>query len=205
MNKFYLSTPGERAVGIIFSLVMSAVMIGLLFALRGDIVIFLMTAAGVVLVIGILALYVMNVAKAACIPDLENRRLRVEGFQKREIDLSKVTSLATIPVKSGHVETRSLAFADSEGNVVAVVPTYFTSKRGVLAEPMAKELAQVLNLDFVANVPAWEYDEEARKAHDIEVAQQEKEEAAARREAKKAMRVAKIRKQMDQIRNEKKS
>lgn len=205
MKRFYLSTSAERTMGIIFSLVMSVVMIVLLVALRDNLTILIMTAGGVVLIIGILVLYVLNVTKAACIPDLENRTLRVTGFHDRVIDLSKVTCLATIPVKSGHVESRSLAFADSEGNMVAVVPTYFTSKRGVLAEPMAKELAQVLNLEFVANVPAWEYDEEARKAHEIEVAQQEKEEAKARKEAKKALREAKIRKQMEEIRNEKKS
>ena len=137
--------------------------------------------------------------------DKENNILRVTGFQERTIDLSKVASLQTITVKSGHVESRSLAFADAEGGVVAIVPTYFTSKRGVLAEPMAMELAKELNLEFIANVPAWEYDEEARKAHEIEVEKQEKEDAQRRKEAKKAMREAKIRKKMEEIRNEKKS
>ncbi|MBQ1937706.1 MAG: hypothetical protein II364_01935 [Bacteroidales bacterium] len=205
MKRFYLSTPAERAKGIFFSIVMSIVMIALLVALRDNLTILIMTVVGVALVIGILVLYILNVSKAACIPDPENRTLRVTGFRERVIDLSRAACLETITVKSGHVESRSLAFTDAEGGVVAIVPTYFTSKRGVLAEPMAMELAQVLNLEFNANVPAWEYDEEARKAHEIEVAQQEKAEAAARKEAKKALRVAKIRKQMEEIRNEKKS
>ena len=94
-------------------------------------------------------------------------------------------------------------FTDAEGKVVAIIPTYFTSKRGVESEPMAKELAQALNVHFKANVPAWEYDEEARKIHDEEVARQEKENNKARREARKAARVAKIRKKMQENNNEK--
>ena len=198
MKKFQLSTPSERAVGITYSLIMSAVLLLLLYALRGNLAIFLLTAVGVLLLVAILAMYVLNVSKAACVADPENHTLQVVGLHPRTIDLSTAAYLETITVKSGHIESRSLAFSDAEGRAVAIVPTYFTSKRGVLAEPMAKELAQVLNLEFIANVPLWEYDEEARKAHDIEVAQQEKEEAKARREARKAMRVAKLRRKYNQ-------
>ena len=204
MKKFHLSTPSERIAGISYSLIMVVVLIALLVALRNNLAILLLTAAGVVLIIGILGMYVMNVTKAACIPDLENGVLRITGVRERTIDLSQVACLETITVKSGHVEGRSLAFTDSEGHVVAIVPTYFTSKRGVLAEPMAKELARELNVEFRANVPAWEYDEEARKIHEIEVAQQEKEEAKARRKGRQALREAKIRQKMQEIRNEKK-
>lgn len=203
MKKFYLSTPAERTVGIIYSVIMSAVLVLLIFALRNDLTIMLLTAAGVVLVVGVLVLYVLNVSKAACIPDAENKTLRVEGFQERNIDLSNAVCLQTVTVKSGHVEGRKLVFTDAEGNVVATVPTYFTSKRGILAEPMAKELAAALGLEFLANVPEWEYDEEAAKAHDLEVAQQEKEEAKARKEARQKAKEAKIRKKMEQIRKEK--
>lgn len=205
MKKYPLSTPAERTAGIIFSLIMTAVLAVLLYALRSDLTILLLTAAGVVLVVSILALYVLNVTKAACVYDPATNTLKVLGFQERIIDLSKVTCLQTVTVKSGHVESRSLAFTDAEGAVVAVVPTYFTSKRGVLAEPMAKGMAAELGLEFQTNVPAWEYDEEARKAHEIEVALQEKEDAKARKEARKALREAKIRKKMEEIRNEKKS
>lgn len=204
MKKFYLSTPAERTTGIIYSVVMSAVLVALIFALRNDLTVMLLTAAGVVLVVGILVLYVFNVSKAACIPDVENKILRVEGFQERTIDLSKAVCLQTLTVKSGHVESRKLAFTDAEGEIVATVPTYFTSNRGVLAEPMAKELAEVLGLEFVQNVPAWEYDEEARKAHDVEVAQQEKEDAKARREMRRKAREAKYRQKINEIRKEKK-
>lgn len=204
MKKFHLSTPAERTVGIIYSVIMSAVLVVLLFALREDVTMLLLTGAGAVLIVGILALYVLNVSKAACIPDVENKTLLVEGFQQRTLDLSKAVCLQTVTVKSGHVESRKLVFTDAEGEVVATVPTYFTSKRGVLAEPMAKELAAELGLEFLANVPQWEYDEEARKAHDIEVAQQEKEEAQARKELRKKAREAKYRQKINEIRKEKK-
>lgn len=203
MKKFYLSTPTERTTGIIFSLIMCAALILLLSVIHTSFTVFLLTAICVVMVVGILLLYVLNVAKAACIPDPEKKILTVYGVRERTIDLSQAVQLETIPVKSGQVESRSLAFTDAEGKVVAIIPTYFTSKRGVQSEPMAKELAQVLNLKFKANVPLWEYDEEARKIHDEEVAKQAKEDAKARREGRKAARVAKIRKKMDENRKEK--
>lgn len=200
MKKFYLSTPTERTTGIIFSLIMCAALILLLSVIHTSFTVFLLTAICVVMVVGILLLYVLNVAKAACIPDPEKKILTVYGVRERTIDLSQAVQLETIPVKSGQVESRSLAFTDAEGKVVSIIPTYFTSRRGVQSEPMAKELAQALNLKFKANVPLWEYDEEARKIHDEEVAKQAKADAKARREGRKAARVAKIRKKMDENR-----
>ena len=204
MKKYPLSTTAERITGILFSVITIAVLAVLLYALKDDLTVLLLTAAGVVVVIGILVLYVLNVSKAACVADPENKTLRVLGFQERTIDLTKVACLETITVKSGHVESRSLAFSDAEGNIIAIVPTYFTSKRGVLAEPMAKEMAQDLGLEFHANVPAWEYDEEAMKIHEQEVAEQEKADAKARKAARQKAKEAKIRQKMQEIRNEKK-
>ena len=200
MKKFYLSTPTERTTGIIFYMIMCAALILLLSVIHTSFTVFLLTAICVVMVVGILLLYVLNVAKAACIPDPEKMILTVYGVRDRTIDLSQAVQLETIPVKSGQVESRSLAFTDAEGKVVSIIPTYFTSRRGVQSEPMAKELAQALNLKFKANVPCWEYDEEARKIHDEEVAKQAKADAKARREGRKAARVAKIRKKMDENR-----
>lgn len=200
MKKYYLSTPKERATGIAFSLIMIAVLILMLFVVRNNTTVLLLTGICVLMVCSVLVIYVLNVSKAACIPDLENHVLRIQGVRERTIDLDKVVQLETIPVKSGQVESRSLAFRDEDGKVVAIVPTYFTSRRGVQSEPMAKELAQACNLKFQANVPLWEYDEEARKIHDQEVAEQAKADAKARRERKKNARVAKIRKKMEENR-----
>jgi hypothetical protein len=198
MKKYPLSTKAERIAGIAFSILAIAVLGLLLYALRSDLTILLLTSVGVVFVVVVLVLYMMNVTKAVIVYDPEGRTLKVQGFRERTIDLNKVACLQTLTVKSGHVESRSLAFSDAEGNMVAVVPTYFTSKRGVAAEPMAKAMAADLGIDFQANVPEWEYDEEARKAHEIEVAKQEKEDAKKRREAKAALRVAKLRKKYGQ-------
>ena len=198
MKKYPLSTKAERIAGIAFSILTIAVLGLLLYALRSDLTILLLTSVGVAFVVVVLVLYMMNVTKAVIVYDPEGRTLKVQGFRERTIDLNKVACLQTLTVKSGHVESRSLAFSDAEGNMVAVVPTYFTSKRGVAAEPMAKTMAADLGIDFQANVPEWEYDEEARKAHEIEVAKQEKEDAKKRREAKGALRVAKLRKKYGQ-------
>lgn len=203
MKKYPLSTAAERTAGIAFSVIMIAVLAALLYALRNDVTMLLLAGIGVVLVGAALILYVLNVSKAVCVHDTANNTLKVLGFRERTIDLSKVACMQTIPVKTGQVESRSLAFTDAEGAVVAIVPTYFTSKRGVLAEPMAKEMAADLGLEFQSTVPVWEYDEEARKVHDIEVAQQEKADAKARREGKKKLMEAKIRQKMKENQTEK--
>jgi hypothetical protein len=197
MKKYPLSTTAERTAGIVFSVIMIAVLGLLLYALRGNLTILLMMSVGVLLMVVVLFLYVLNVTKAAIVHDPDAGVLRVLGFRERTIDLKQVTCLQTITVKSGHVESRSLAFSGAEGAVVAIVPTYFTSNRGMAAEPMAKAMAADLGIEFQANVPEWEYDEEARKAHDIEVAQQQKEDAKKRRQAKAAYRAAKLRKRMN--------
>ena len=203
MKKYPLSTAAERTAGIVFSVIMAAVLGFLLYVLRTNLPILLITGAGVILVAVILLLYVVNVTKAAVIHDPSSRQLKVQGFRDRTIDLDQVACLQTITVKSGHVESRSLAFSDAEGNVIAIVPTYFTSNRGMRAAPMAKEMAADLGIEFQANVPEWEYDEEARKAHDIEVAQQQKEDAKKRRQAKAALRAAKLRRRMNENQKDK--
>ena len=67
MKKYQLSTAAERTAGILFSVIMIAVLIVLLFALKDNLTVLLLTASGVVLVVGILVLYVLNVSKAACV------------------------------------------------------------------------------------------------------------------------------------------
>ena len=196
MKKYPLSTAAERVTGITFSVIMIAALGLLLYVLREDPATLLLSAVGVLLVTVVLVLYVLNVAKAACIHDPATNTLRVLGFRERTIDLNTVTCLQTITVRSGNVESRSLAFSNAEDAIVAVVPTYFTSKRGVMAEPMAKEMAMDLGLEFQANVPEWEYDEEARKEHEKEVALQEKLERKERSKARGKWLIQKYRKRM---------
>lgn len=199
MKKFYLSTQAERTAGIAFSAVMIVAMAAMLLLLKDNMTMLLLTAAGVALVSAGLVYYCLSVVKAAVVAVPEEKKLQVEGIRSYTLDLTNAACLETITVKNSQSVTRALAFTDAEGNVVGVVPTMFTSKQGVQAEPMAIELAQVLGLEFKANVPRWEYDEEARKVHEEEVARQQKEEAKARKEAKKKLRIAKAqsRKQME--------
>lgn len=202
MKKYPLSTAAERTAGILFSVLSIALAALLLYYLRDNMMVLVMSGILVSIVVFVLLLYVFNVTKAVIVHNPKENVLRVKGFQERVIDLNKVTMLQTITVKSGHVEGRSLAFSDAEGEVVAIVPTYFTSNRGMGAEPMAKKMAADLGIEFLANVPEWEYDKEARKAHDIEVAKQQKEDSKKRRAAKVAYRQAKMKKRIENVRKE---
>lgn len=192
MKEFRLSTALERTLGIVFSVIAVACMAVLLYALRTDVLILCMTAVGVLLVSVCLGFYVIGVAKAACVADSQEKKLHVKGLRNYSVDLSEAVLLETIPVKQGHSTTRALFFSGAEGQIVATVPTFFTSRQGILADPMAKELAAALGLEFRANVPEWYYDKEKRIEHDKQVAQQEKEEAKRRKENKIKAKRAKL-------------
>lgn len=191
MKTFPLSTPAERTAGVAFSVVISAVMLVLLWALRGQTGLLICTAIGVFLVIALLIVYVVSVLKAVCIPHPEEKTLEVRGLPNRTIDLSTATTLETIGVKNGQSEGRMLVFSDAEGNIVAKVRTYFTSQRGVMAEPMSIELAKALGLQHYANVQPWEYDPEKRKEHEKQVAEEEKIASKERAKARKELWVKK--------------
>ena len=64
MKTYRLSTNIERIAGICFSVVITAALIILLYALRGDITILIMTAIGSFLLIAALVYYVISVTKA---------------------------------------------------------------------------------------------------------------------------------------------
>ena len=94
----------------------------------------------------------------------------------------------TFARKNGHTTSRVSVFSDVQENIIATIPTHFTSKQGALADPLAKEMAEALGIDFQANVPAWHYDKEAYKQYQLEEAQREKEE----REERKKLRAKKL-------------
>ena len=204
MKKIYLSSLKERVMGLISSVIIIAAMAVLVFVLEGDLAVRILTALAVVCLSAVMLYSVINLQLAAVIPDAPNKKLHVKGIRSYTLDLSDAATLETISVKSGQVKGRSLLIRDGAGKAIGVIPTCFTTNQSIMAEPMAMELAKDLGLEFKANVPAWEYDKEAMKIHEAEVEQQEREEAKARKEAKKKLREAKIRKQMDDIRNEKK-
>ena len=184
MKTYSLSDPKERLGGILFSIVITIAMIAMLVALRHDIVILLMALLASALLIFFLGLYALNVTKAACIYDPETKTMEVKGLSNYTLDLSEAVMLETFPIRAGHASYRMLVFTNAEGGLVGKIPTMFTSRQGIMTEPFAKAMAEDLGLQFRANVPVWEYDEEARKEHEKEVAIQEKEERKARSKAR---------------------
>lgn len=196
MKVYSLSDPKERMGGICFSAVMCVVMVALVIALRSDILIMLMTLLAAALLIFFLVLYMVNVTKSACVYHPDTRIMEVKGLRSYEVDLSQATTLQTISMKAGHAAFRTLVFTDDEENIIARVPTMFTSRQGILAEPFAKAMAEDMGLKFQANVPIWEYDEEARKEHEKEVALQEKLERKERSKARGKWLIQKYRKRM---------
>ena len=112
--------------------------------------------------------------KAVCVIDMTTRIMEVRGLANYTVDLSTATLLQTIPQKGAQATIRVLVFTDAEDQIVAKVPTMFSFKSGIQAEPMAKEMAKDLGIDFKQNVPEWEYDKEKYKEHEKEVAEQQK-------------------------------
>ena len=184
MKTFRLSSDKERISSLVFCFAAVVVFLLLLFALRREPAILILAAIGVVILSAVLGIYAYIVVRAVCIPDAQAKKLHVKGLRDYTLDLSEAATLETVGIKNAHTMTRALIFRDAEGKVVGSVPTLFTSRQGVLAEPMAIELAQALNLSFIANLNPWDYDENARIEHEKQVAIEEKEAAKKRREAK---------------------
>jgi hypothetical protein len=183
MKEFQLSSPKERTAGIVFSAVISVCFLALLVILWGNWTMFAFCILGSILLIGLLGFYVLSITRAKCIWDPEKKTLEVRGFPSYTLDLSNAVLLQTVARRSGQIVGRVMIFSDAEEQTLAAVPTLFTSKQGVLAEPMARELAAAMGIEFKQNVPEWEFDKEAFQQHLKEVNEQEKAEAKARRQA----------------------
>ena len=184
MKEFRLSTSADRVTGISIAAA-TIVCLGLLVSsLRDQLGLMILCGLFGLLIAVLLVCYVVNVLRAACIVDMENQSMEVRGTVNFTVDISKVVSMRTAANRMGHTVTRVLVFTDAEDQTVAVVPTLFLSRQGVQAEPMAKEMAKELGIEFVDTVPLWEYDEEAGKQHRKEVAEQQKREVKERRKAR---------------------
>ena len=195
MKVFRLSTPVERVAGISFVAVTLAAFGLLLYALRSQTGLLITCGLAILLISAMLVIYVINVMKAACIVDTANKTMEVRGLTNYTVDLSNVTLLQTLPRKGAQATIRVLVFTDAEDQVIAKVPTMFSFKSGVQAEPMAKEMAKELGIAFKQNVPEWEYNKEKYKEHAKELAQQQKKEAQERRQKRIEMRINKRKKQ----------
>ena len=191
MKKFVLSDPKERMAGIAFTLVITAAFLALLYAVRGNLGLLIFCSLSVGLLVALLVFYIISVSKAVAVWDPETKILEVQGFPSFRTDLSGAVLMQTMARKSGQVTNRVIIFSDAEERIITTIPTYFTSKQGIMAEPFAKAMAQEMGIPFQQNVPEWEYDKEKYQQHIKEVDAQEKAEAKARREAKMKHRIEK--------------
>ena len=194
MKEFRLSTPLERIASVSFVAVILAAFGLLLYALRNQIGLMIVCSLGVALISVLLIVYVINVTKAACIVNLEEKTMTVRGVKEYTVDLSEAVLLQTIARKGGQATIRVLIFSDAEEKIIASIPTMFSFKQGIQAEPMAKEMAAVLGIDFQQNVPEWQYDKEKYKEHLKEEAEREKKEAKERRKNRMAYLIKKYKK-----------
>ena len=196
MKEYRLSTPNERLAGISFSVVMIIAFGILTYVLRKQIGLMLFCGLGMLLIGGMLVYYVISVVKAVCIVDNENKMIKVRGVVDYTVDVSKATMLQTLAKKNGQMFIRVLVFTDEDYNVVASIPTMFTHRQGIMADPMAKEMAADLGIAFQQNVPDWELDKKKYQEHQKEVAEQERREAKERREKRMKLRIEKRKNKM---------
>lgn len=191
MKEFRLSTPGERAAGISFS-VCAIVCFGiLLYALRSNTALMIVCGLGALLISALLVYYIISAVKGVCIVDREAKTVEVKGATHYTVDVSKAVLLQTLPRKNGQTTIRVLVFSDAEEQIVATIPTMFTYRQGILADPMAKDMAKELGIGFKQNVQDWELDKKKYQEHQKEVAEQERREAKEKRQKRMEMRIQK--------------
>ena len=191
MKEFRLSTPGERLGSIVFSVFVILGMGGLLLLLRENIGLLIACGIATALLTLLLGVYIYNVVRTVCIVDPEKKQLTYKGVGGKVYDLTNAVQLQTLSKRNGQTSIRTLVFSDEEDMIVAVVPTMFTYRQGMMAEPMAEEMAKTLGIRFKRNIPEWEFDKELYKQHLKEEAAQQKAESKARREAKMKHRISK--------------
>ncbi len=184
MKRYQLSSAGERMLSITFSVVMIVVFVALVYVLRNNMMLLLICGGGGLLLGGLLAFYIVGVLKAVCVWDPDTRKLEVQGFPSYTLDLSEAVMVQTAARKSSQSVSRALVFSNAQEEVVGVVPTMFTYKQGVLAEPLARTMAQDMGLAFKENVPEWHYDKQKYQQHLEEEAAAQKAESKKRREDK---------------------
>lgn len=185
IKEFQLSTKKERILSVCFCIVTIAAMGLLVYALRDNTMLLILCGLFGLLLSVLMVFSVVSMLKGKCIVNAETKTLEVKGNSSYTKDLSSAVLLQTMARKSGHTMTRMLVFSDAEETVLAMIPTMFTSRQGILAEPMAKEMAQFLGIDFQENVPAWEYDKEAYEQHLKDEAEREKAERKERQEMRR--------------------
>jgi len=191
MKEFRLSTAAERVTGIGFTAVILAAFAALLYALRTNMMLLIFCGLGVAVVGALLVVYVRGVMRAAAVVDREQKLLHIRGVKDYTVDLKEATLLQTIGRKNGQTTLRVLVFSDAQETVVATIPTMFTFRQGIWADPVAKEMAEELGIEFQQNVPDWQLDKKKYEEHVKEEAERERKESKERRQKKMALRIQK--------------
>ena len=151
-------------------------------------------AVNIALIAALLVVYVVTVLRSSVTVDAENKKLYLKGVRNETVDVSKATLVQTFARKNGQTTVRVMVFSDAEEQVIAVIPTMFTFRQGMWAEPVAQEIGALLGIEFKRNVPEWQFDKELYKKHVQEEAEREKKESKARREQRMKMRINKYKK-----------
>jgi hypothetical protein len=193
MKEFRLSTAAERTTGVAFTAAILAAFALMLYSLRNNMMLLIFSGLGIAVIAALLIIYVLSVLKAAAVVDSQNKQLHVRGVKNYTLDLKDATLLQTFARKNGQTTVRLLVFFNEEEEIIASVPTMFTFRQGIWADPVAKEMAAALGIDFKQNVPDWQLDKEKYKKHMEEEAAREKREAKERRKKKMEMRIQKRR------------
>jgi len=191
MKEFRLSTAAERVTGIGFTAVILVAFAALLYALRTNMMLLIFCGLGVAVVGALLVVYVRGVMRAAAVVDREQKLLHIRGVKDYTVDLKEATLLQTIGRKNGQTTLRVLVFSDAQETVVATIPTMFTFRQGIWADPVAKEMAEELGIEFQQNVPDWQLDKKKYEEHVKEEAERERKESKERRQKKMALRIQK--------------
>ena len=191
MKEFRLSTAAERVTGIGFTAVILAAFAALLYALRTNMMLLIFCGLGVAVVGALLVVYVRGVMRAVAVVDREQKLLHIRGVKDYTVDLKEATLLQTIGRKNGQTTLRVLVFSDAQETVVATIPTMFTFRQGIWADPVAKEMAEELGIEFQQNVPDWQLDKKKYEEHVKEEAERERKESKERRQKKMALRIQK--------------
>ena len=192
MKEYRLSTPRERISAIAFTAAIAVAFAALIYAVRGTLSLLLFCGLAAVLLVGIMTMYAVSACRSRCIVNFEEKKVDVVAFPAFTLDISAATQLQALVRKNGQSTTRCLVFSDDNDDIVGTIPTLFTYKQGALAEPLAKEMAADLGIRYKETTPAWEYDKEAYKEYQKQMAEQEKAERETRRQEKMQRRIAKL-------------
>lgn len=192
MKEFQLSKTSDRVAGVLFTAGAIAAFGALTYAVRSDTGLLIFCGFGALLICSLLIVYTVNVFRAVCIANAETRQLEVRGLKNYTLDVSEATLVQTLVKKNGQSVTRMIVFSNEEEKIVGAIPTMFTYRAGIWADPVAKEMAEHLGIAFQQNVPDWEFDRKKYQEHIKEEEQRQRQEAKERRRKKMQLRIQKI-------------